>query len=246
MRAARALVGSSCRIRRQPGSARTGHWWGGCSPRSGRSLTSSFASLWLRRPRSRRGGCLRRGSAGRVATLVPGGLGGVARRPGQAGARDVELVPLEAARSDPVCCPRSCATADLWWIAEMYCRGFKRSETRPRRRPTARHASCGRKRARRWAISNAWRRTGAPSAAALDERFHSPACRGRGAAEAVEQALQQLARTMEQLETAVAAFPPDFDLGAFRRRGTRRLRRSATRRCSCGRTWTTCTTSARA
>ncbi len=32
---------------------------------------------------------------------------------------------------------------------------------------------------------------------------------------AVEQALQQLARTMEQLETAVAAFPPDFDLGAF-------------------------------
>jgi uncharacterized protein YutE (UPF0331/DUF86 family) len=34
--------------------------------------------------------------------------------------------------------------------------------------------------------------------------------------EAIEQALSQLARTMEQLETAVAAFPPDFDLGAFR------------------------------
>jgi uncharacterized protein YutE (UPF0331/DUF86 family) len=33
---------------------------------------------------------------------------------------------------------------------------------------------------------------------------------------AVEQALLQLARTMEQLETAVLAFPPDFDLDAFR------------------------------
>ncbi len=33
--------------------------------------------------------------------------------------------------------------------------------------------------------------------------------------EAVEQALVQLARTMEQLEAAVSAFPPDFDLGAF-------------------------------
>lgn len=33
---------------------------------------------------------------------------------------------------------------------------------------------------------------------------------------AVEQALLQLARTMEQLETAVSAFPPDFDLDAFR------------------------------
>jgi uncharacterized protein YutE (UPF0331/DUF86 family) len=32
---------------------------------------------------------------------------------------------------------------------------------------------------------------------------------------AVEQALSQLARTMEQLESAVSAFPPDFDLGAF-------------------------------
>jgi uncharacterized protein YutE (UPF0331/DUF86 family) len=32
---------------------------------------------------------------------------------------------------------------------------------------------------------------------------------------AFEQALQQLARTMEQLETAVAAFPPDFDPNAF-------------------------------
>lgn len=32
---------------------------------------------------------------------------------------------------------------------------------------------------------------------------------------AVEQALLQLARTMEQLETAVSAFPPDFDLDAF-------------------------------
>lgn len=32
---------------------------------------------------------------------------------------------------------------------------------------------------------------------------------------AVEQALQQLARTMEQLEAAVLAFPPDFDLDAF-------------------------------
>jgi uncharacterized protein YutE (UPF0331/DUF86 family) len=31
----------------------------------------------------------------------------------------------------------------------------------------------------------------------------------------VEQALLQLARTMEQLETAISAFPPDFDLGAF-------------------------------
>jgi uncharacterized protein YutE (UPF0331/DUF86 family) len=33
---------------------------------------------------------------------------------------------------------------------------------------------------------------------------------------AVEQSLLQLARTMEQLETAVLAFPPDFDLDAFR------------------------------
>jgi uncharacterized protein YutE (UPF0331/DUF86 family) len=32
---------------------------------------------------------------------------------------------------------------------------------------------------------------------------------------AFEQALQQLARTMEQMETAVSAFPPDFDLEAF-------------------------------
>jgi uncharacterized protein YutE (UPF0331/DUF86 family) len=32
---------------------------------------------------------------------------------------------------------------------------------------------------------------------------------------AVEQALTQLARTMEQLEIAVAGFPPDFDLEAF-------------------------------
>ncbi len=32
---------------------------------------------------------------------------------------------------------------------------------------------------------------------------------------AVEQALIQLARTMEQLEIAVADFPPDFDLTAF-------------------------------
>jgi uncharacterized protein YutE (UPF0331/DUF86 family) len=32
---------------------------------------------------------------------------------------------------------------------------------------------------------------------------------------AFEQALQQLARTMEQMETAVSAFQPDFDLGAF-------------------------------
>jgi uncharacterized protein YutE (UPF0331/DUF86 family) len=31
----------------------------------------------------------------------------------------------------------------------------------------------------------------------------------------VEQALAQLARTVEQLEIAVAAFPPDFDLAAF-------------------------------
>jgi predicted nucleic acid-binding Zn ribbon protein len=34
---------------------------------------------------------------------------------------------------------------------------------------------------------------------------------------AFEQALQQLARTMEQMETAVSAFPPDFDLQAFTR-----------------------------
>jgi uncharacterized protein YutE (UPF0331/DUF86 family) len=33
---------------------------------------------------------------------------------------------------------------------------------------------------------------------------------------AVEQALSQLARTMEQLESAVSAFPPDFDPGAFK------------------------------
>jgi uncharacterized protein YutE (UPF0331/DUF86 family) len=33
---------------------------------------------------------------------------------------------------------------------------------------------------------------------------------------AVEQALLQLARTMEQLETAILAFSPNFDLGAFR------------------------------
>jgi uncharacterized protein YutE (UPF0331/DUF86 family) len=33
---------------------------------------------------------------------------------------------------------------------------------------------------------------------------------------AVEQALTQLARTMEQLEAAVSAFPPDFDLETFR------------------------------
>jgi uncharacterized protein YutE (UPF0331/DUF86 family) len=33
---------------------------------------------------------------------------------------------------------------------------------------------------------------------------------------AVEQALLQLARTMEQLEMAVSTFPPDFDLGAFK------------------------------
>jgi uncharacterized protein YutE (UPF0331/DUF86 family) len=33
---------------------------------------------------------------------------------------------------------------------------------------------------------------------------------------AVEQALLQLARTMEQLESAVTSFPPDFDLSAFR------------------------------
>lgn len=32
---------------------------------------------------------------------------------------------------------------------------------------------------------------------------------------AVEQALAQLVRTMEQLEIAVAGFPPNFDLGAF-------------------------------
>lgn len=32
---------------------------------------------------------------------------------------------------------------------------------------------------------------------------------------ALEKALLQLARTMEQLETAVYAFPPDFDLPAF-------------------------------
>jgi uncharacterized protein YutE (UPF0331/DUF86 family) len=32
---------------------------------------------------------------------------------------------------------------------------------------------------------------------------------------AFEQALQQLARTMEQMETAVPAFPPDFDRDAF-------------------------------
>lgn len=32
---------------------------------------------------------------------------------------------------------------------------------------------------------------------------------------ALEKALLQLARTMEQLETAVCAFPPDFDLPAF-------------------------------
>jgi hypothetical protein len=32
---------------------------------------------------------------------------------------------------------------------------------------------------------------------------------------ALESALAQLARTMEQLETAVSAFPPDFDLSAF-------------------------------
>ena len=32
----------------------------------------------------------------------------------------------------------------------------------------------------------------------------------------MEQALLQLARTMEQLETAISAFPPDFDLDAFR------------------------------
>jgi uncharacterized protein YutE (UPF0331/DUF86 family) len=32
---------------------------------------------------------------------------------------------------------------------------------------------------------------------------------------AVERALLQLARTMEQLETAISAFPPDFDLDAF-------------------------------
>jgi uncharacterized protein YutE (UPF0331/DUF86 family) len=31
----------------------------------------------------------------------------------------------------------------------------------------------------------------------------------------MERALSQLARTMEQLETAVGAFPPDFDAGAF-------------------------------
>jgi uncharacterized protein YutE (UPF0331/DUF86 family) len=34
---------------------------------------------------------------------------------------------------------------------------------------------------------------------------------------AFEQALRQLARTMEQMETAVSAFPPDFDLDAFTR-----------------------------
>lgn len=33
--------------------------------------------------------------------------------------------------------------------------------------------------------------------------------------QAVVQALLQLARTMEQLETAVSAFPPDFDLEVF-------------------------------
>jgi uncharacterized protein YutE (UPF0331/DUF86 family) len=32
---------------------------------------------------------------------------------------------------------------------------------------------------------------------------------------ALDSALSQLARTMEQLETAVCAFPPDFDLSAF-------------------------------
>jgi uncharacterized protein YutE (UPF0331/DUF86 family) len=32
---------------------------------------------------------------------------------------------------------------------------------------------------------------------------------------AVEQTLAQLARTMEQLETAVASFPPDFDSASF-------------------------------
>lgn len=32
---------------------------------------------------------------------------------------------------------------------------------------------------------------------------------------AVEQALAQLARTMQQLEAAVASFPPDFDRVAF-------------------------------
>ncbi len=32
---------------------------------------------------------------------------------------------------------------------------------------------------------------------------------------ALERALLQLARTMEQLESAVGAFPPDFDLSAF-------------------------------
>jgi len=32
---------------------------------------------------------------------------------------------------------------------------------------------------------------------------------------ALDDAFAQLARTMAQLETAVAAFPPDFDLSAF-------------------------------
>jgi uncharacterized protein YutE (UPF0331/DUF86 family) len=33
---------------------------------------------------------------------------------------------------------------------------------------------------------------------------------------AFEQALQQLARTMEQMEAAVSAFPPNFDVAAFK------------------------------
>lgn len=36
-----------------------------------------------------------------------------------------------------------------------------------------------------------------------------------GRRKAVEQALAQLARTMEQLENAVASFPPDFDSAGF-------------------------------
>ena len=36
-----------------------------------------------------------------------------------------------------------------------------------------------------------------------------------GRRKAVEQALAQLARTMEQLENAVASFPPDFDSASF-------------------------------
>lgn len=42
-----------------------------------------------------------------------------------------------------------------------------------------------------------------------------PPVADRARRKALEKALLQLARTMEQLETAVSAFPPDFDLPAF-------------------------------